>query len=107
MTKINHKIIKKISAENPYFRRNKNIEHFLLDRKIQGEGEMINLDTAEKVSQLLPIFFSGGLTHENVGRVVKRVKPFAVDVASGLETNGREDLEKIKKFIMVVKEITI
>ena len=44
------------------------------------------------------IFAAGGLTPENVEEVIRIVKPFGVDVASGIESNRIEDLTKIKMF---------
>ena len=48
-------------------------------------------------------FLAGGLTPENVGEAIKLLKPFAVDVSSGIETDGRKDFNKMKKFAEVVR----
>lgn len=81
------------------------VEYFLLDRIIQGQGDMIDLDKAKYLTQKFSVFFAGGLNLENVSDAVQKVAPFGVDVASGIETNGKEDIEKIKKFISIVKNI--
>ena len=101
-------IIKRVSATTSMAKFKKNsVDFFLLDRKQQGRGSMVDLTEAEKISETSPIFFAGGLTSENVATVVKKVRPFAVDVASGIETNGTEDVIKIKQFIVNAKGVTI
>lgn len=52
-----------------------------------------------------PLILAGGLTPSNVSRAIEEVKPFAVDVSSGVEkTVGVKDPRKIKEFIMNAKE---
>ena len=71
-------------------------KYFILDRINRGEGGIVNLKRAAKLAVGFPIFYAGGLNPENVADVINRVQPFAVDVAGGIETNGHQDLEKIK-----------
>ena len=75
------------------------VDYFLLDRQTQGKGKMLSLKNLSVVCKEKEIFVAGGLTCENVAEVVKNVRPFGVDVASGIETNRIEDTEKIKLFI--------
>lgn len=81
-------------------------DYFLLDRSNSGEGEMVDLEKASKLTANLPIFIAGGLTPDNVASVVSQISPFAVDVAGGVETEGKQDLNKIKLFIKNAKETT-
>jgi phosphoribosylanthranilate isomerase len=45
-----------------------------------------------------PVFLAGGLRPENVAEAVGRVRPFGLDVCSGVRTGGRLDAEKLKRF---------
>jgi phosphoribosylanthranilate isomerase len=52
----------------------------------------------------LPVILAGGLTPENVGDAICRVRPYAVDVASGVEVSpGIKDPEKVRAFIAVCR----
>ena len=49
------------------------------------------------------LMLAGGLSSENVERVIEMYRPIGVDVSSGVETNGEKDLEKIRDFINKAK----
>ena len=50
-----------------------------------------------------PYFLAGGLNPENVGRAVEALQPFAVDVSSGIETDGVKDFNKMTAFVNAVR----
>ena len=50
------------------------------------------------------IIIAGGLTPENAQAAIKQFKPYALDVSSGVETNGEKDFKKITQFIRKAKE---
>lgn len=50
------------------------------------------------------LIIAGGLSEENVLEAIRITAPFMVDASSSLETNGKKDIEKIRKFIKKVKE---
>jgi phosphoribosylanthranilate isomerase len=52
------------------------------------------------------LILAGGLNPENIKRAIEEVKPFMVDVSSGVETNGMKDIRKIKEFIVKAKSIS-
>jgi len=99
--RLKYRVIKVIASSDEITRYD--VDYFLFDRVQQGKGEMVGVDMARTVSDALPIFFAGGLSPQNVASVVKKVKPFAVDVAGGVETNGIKDFEKMREFIKNVK----
>ena len=71
-----------------------------------GTGEKFNWDLAVAAQQQFgkPIFLAGGLTPENVADAVRQVRPFAVDVASGVEAApGKKDAAKMRAFIAAVR----
>lgn len=51
-----------------------------------------------------PIFLAGGLSPENVEKAIKQLRPYAVDVSSGIETDGYKDKEKMAAFIAAVRK---
>ena len=70
-----------------------------------GTGERFNWDLAVQARELgRPIFLAGGLTPENVGEAVRKVRPYAVDVSSGVEAApGKKDHGKVQAFIQAVR----
>ena len=50
----------------------------------------------------VPLFLAGGLTAENVARAIREVGPFALDVCSGVRTDGKLDREKMARFFSAV-----
>ncbi|MEM3423739.1 MAG: phosphoribosylanthranilate isomerase, partial [Nitrososphaeria archaeon] len=52
----------------------------------------------------IPVILAGGLTPDNVKKAIKKVKPFGVDVNTGVkDSNGYKDPEKVKLFVKVAK----
>ena len=50
-----------------------------------------------------PFFLAGGLHAGNVAEAAERLSPYAVDVSSGIETDGKKDPEKIAEFVRTVR----
>lgn len=83
------------------------VDYFLVDREKQSEGEMLNLQKVREIANKFSVIFAGGLNPDNVKDIIEIVKPAGVDVVSGIETDGFEDKEKIKKFIKNAKGVSI
>lgn len=62
-----------------------------------GTGRVFDWSGIRRVSR--PFFLAGGLTPENVGEAVQAVHPYAVDISSGVETDGVKDEKKIRDFV--------
>jgi phosphoribosylanthranilate isomerase len=84
---------------------------FLLDahssKGLGGTGEQFNWDLAVKAQAYgRPIIIAGGLTPENVAAAVQAVRPFGVDVSSGVESApGKKDPVKVRAFIAAAKSV--
>ena len=68
-----------------------------------GSGRTFDWEVARIVSAELPMVLAGGLTPENVGEAIERVRPWAVDVSTGTETDGRKDPTRVREFIEAVR----
>jgi len=85
-------------------------EAYLLDAYTPGElggtGRQFNWELAVKARDFgRPIFLAGGLTPENVAAAVAQVRPFGVDVSSGVEAApGKKDPAKVWTFIAEVRK---
>ncbi len=69
-----------------------------------GTGKTFNWPLVEGIARQRRIIMSGGLLPDNVAAAVRIVRPFAVDVRSGVETHGEKDRAKMRAFVDAVRE---
>jgi phosphoribosylanthranilate isomerase len=77
------------------------------DGKYGGTGISFAWDIARKISASFPVIIAGGLDPQNVSTLIKHVRPLGVDVSSGVETNGRKDIAKIRAFVKSVRSVEV
>ena len=71
-------------------------DYVLLDSGVGGTGKTFDWSLLDDIGR--PFFLAGGLNPDNVADAVKRIRPYAVDVSSGVETDKIKDYEKMKLF---------
>lgn len=73
-----------------------------------GSGVTADWSAAAELAKKYPLLLAGGLTPENVADAVRQVKPWGVDVASGVESEpGKKDAAKMIQFVKEVKRMEI
>ena len=82
---------------------NSQADYLLFDAPVAGSGQTFDWGRLDTTGLAQPFFIAGGLNEDNVARAIQHFSPFAVDVSSGVETNGQKDHEKIRRFIERVK----
>jgi phosphoribosylanthranilate isomerase len=90
------------------FQGRANVRGFLLDafskQAYGGTGQTVDWTLAQEVAQSTPIVLAGGLTPANVAEAINHVRPYGVDVSSGVELSpGKKDHEKVKAFIAAAR----
>lgn len=76
------------------------VDYVLLDSGQGGTGTTFDWNLLEKINR--PYFLAGGLNVDNVRSAIERLNPYAVDVSSGIETDGHKDSRKMEDFVHAV-----
>lgn len=74
---------------------------FVLVDSGQGTGKTFDWQILNRIER--PFFLAGGINPENLAGVVEEIKPFAVDMSSGIETDGLKDPAKMRKVVDIVR----
>ena len=99
-------VIKVFAAGDPSIRRadEYGCDVVMLDNVRPGSGEVFDWRLAEDVPPRARLLLAGGLNESNVADAIARVKPWGVDVATGVESSpGRKDPRKMRTFIAAAK----
>jgi phosphoribosylanthranilate isomerase len=91
-----------------------NVDAILLDsgnqrltvKELGGTGRIHDWQISRKIRESVnvPVFLAGGLNPHNVCEAIRFVRPFGVDICSGVRTNGKLDEQKLKTFFDKVRE---
>lgn len=76
-------------------------DYVLLDAGRGGTGRTFDWSRAQRLER--PFFLAGGLNADNVGAALRELRPFAVDMSTGVETDGAKDPEKMRAAIEAVR----
>lgn len=99
-----------VSKNTPPSARNYPYNTLLLDTLVKGQkggsGQTFDWDLAVEIARTRRIIIAGGLNPENVVEAIHKVRPYAVDVSSGVEAEpGRKDDVKVTTFIKRAKSV--
>ncbi|MBR1892861.1 MAG: phosphoribosylanthranilate isomerase [Lachnospiraceae bacterium] len=91
----------KISSSADAVSAEKSSADFILLDSGAGTGSVFDWEWLSEVKR--PYFLAGGLSPDNVESAIKKLSPYAVDVSSGIETEGVKDKIKMKEFVSKVR----
>jgi phosphoribosylanthranilate isomerase len=78
------------------------------DQAYGGTGKTVDWTLAQEAARLIPIILAGGLTPTNVAEAIAQVRPYGVDVSSGVEQSpGKKDPNKVKAFIQAARLVPV
>ena len=83
-------------------------DYILLDRGGGGTGRTFDwslLEQSKAAENKMPFFLAGGLGVDNLEEAIRTTRPFAVDLSSSLETDGRKDAGKIREALWIVRSM--
>ena len=89
-----------------------NVRGFLIDafsnQAYGGTGQTVDWTLAQEAARSTPIVLAGGLTPSNVAEAIAQVRPYGVDVSSGVELGpGKKDHAKVKAFIQAARLVPV
>jgi len=94
------------------FQGRANVRGFLIDafsdRSYGGTGQMADWTLAQEVARSAPVILAGGLNPANVAGAIRMVRPYGVDVSSGVEKSpGKKDHHKLTAFIEAARLVSV
>lgn len=82
--------------------QNSSANFVLLDSGSGGTGTSFNWELIQNMNR--PYFLAGGLGMDNISDAIQALRPYAVDVSSGIETDGKKDKTKMAAFVAAVRK---
>jgi len=95
------KAVRVESGKDIHKEQNSSADFLLLDHGSGGTGEVFDWKLAQGCRK--PFFLAGGIHAGNVEHALEKLKPFAIDLSSGVETDGVKDKEKILEIVRRVR----
>ncbi len=76
-------------------------------KELGGTGRIHNWELSRKIVESIskPVFLAGGLKQGNIREAIETVKPYGIDLCSGVRKNGELDLEKLRKFFEEIVDL--
>ena len=81
---------------------NRSVFMEIIDSKIPGSGSGFDHSKLEFRTNAL---IAGGISSDNVEKLLLEKQPLGIDTASGIETNGENDLDKIKELVAIIRKV--
>ena len=94
------KAIRVTSTEDIEIWKNSCADFLLLDNG-QGTGKAFDWNNVKNLNR--PFFLAGGLSIDNIKEAIEKVSPMAIDISSGIESNGVKDYEKMKEVMKILE----
>ena len=91
-----------LKSESDTERAEKSTADYILVDSGTGTGKSFDWELLKNISR--PYFLAGGLCCENISQAITALDPYAVDVSSGIETNGCKDKNKMAAFVAAVRK---
>ena len=91
-----------LKSESDAERAEKSTADYILVDSGTGTGKSFDWELLKNISR--PYFLAGGLCCENISQAITALDPYAVDVSSGIETNGCKDKNKMAAFVAAVRK---
>jgi phosphoribosylanthranilate isomerase len=103
--------IERISTDMSFVQPVESTPELLVDayhpRQMGGTGLVADVEIARWLAERCRLLLAGGLTPENVADAIAQVRPWGVDVSSGVEsTKGKKDHTKVRRFMSIIKQHT-